>query len=215
MNNNYYVYLLTDPRKNNEIFYCGKGKGDRWKSHLGGWSGNGRNSPTANKVESIKSQGMQPGVIFLHENITDEREAYDLESDYIRKNLDKLTNIKIDARPPKNTGGRRFTKSQKSKDEASVRIKAEYADPNHKREHWTKKYTTEVINKKISAGDPGKSRRGKPALNRTPIIETTTNQIFKSQTEAAYILNLKQSDISNILSGRQKSTKGYKFIYTK
>ena len=46
----YYVYLLTDPRNNHEVFYCGKGTGDRWKSHLGHWSGNGKNNPTEKKI---------------------------------------------------------------------------------------------------------------------------------------------------------------------
>ena len=48
----YYVYLLTDPRNNHEVFYCGKGHGDRWKSHLGHWSGNGKNNPTENKIKN-------------------------------------------------------------------------------------------------------------------------------------------------------------------
>ena len=58
----YYVYLLTDPRNNHEVFYCGKGTGDRWKSHLGHWSGNGKNNPTENKINKIQEEGLQPGV---------------------------------------------------------------------------------------------------------------------------------------------------------
>ena len=91
----YYVYLLTDPRKNNEPFYCGKGTGDRWKSHLGHWSGNGKNNPTENLIYKIQAEGKQPGVIFLYENIEDEEVAYKLESEYIRENFSKLTNVKL------------------------------------------------------------------------------------------------------------------------
>jgi hypothetical protein len=54
---------------------------------------------------------------------------------------------------------------------------------------------------------------GKPALSRTPITETTTGQTFPSQTIAAKQLNIKQGDICNVLKGRQKSTKGYVFVY--
>lgn len=79
--------------------------------------------------------------------------------------------------------------------------------------HWSNSYTKEEVSKRISLGDPGKSRRGKPALNRTQIIETTQNRIFASQLEAASVLNIRQGDIANCLSGRQKSVKGYRFEY--
>lgn len=211
----YYIYLLTDPRYNNKVFYCGKGKGDRWKSHLGHWSGNGKNNPTENKIKKIQSCGLQPGVIFLYENISDENIAYQLEESYIRENFDNLTNLKIDAKPPKNMGGRTFKKSDKVKKEASVRVKKEY--DSGKRIHWmlSGKFTSAEISKLISAGDPGKSNRGKKSKNCIPIIEITTNRMFSSQTEAADILNIRQGDINNILNGRGKSIKGYKFIYAK
>ena len=66
---NYYVYLLIDPR-NNKIFYCGKGKGDRWKSHLGHWSGNGKNNPTENKIRKMQREGFQPKVKFYKRKIS-------------------------------------------------------------------------------------------------------------------------------------------------
>lgn len=207
----YYVYLLTDPRNNDEVFYCGKGTGDRWKSHLGHWSGNGKNNPTANKIKHIQNVGLQPGVTFLHKDIEDETLAYELESSYIRENFDKLTNLKIEARPPKNTGGRTFKKSDKAKSEQSQRLKEEYS--SGKKQHWTTLYTKEEVSKKISAGDPGKSNRNKPSKNRTPILECTTNREFSSQIEASTELHVRQGDISNCLKGRQKSAKGYVFKY--
>jgi hypothetical protein len=54
---------------------------------------------------------------------------------------------------------------------------------------------------------------GKPNHRRRKVIETTTGQTFESLTEAAKQLNIKQSDIGNVLGGRQKSTKGYRFEY--
>jgi hypothetical protein len=207
----YYVYLLTDPRNNDEEFYCGKGTGDRWKSHLGHWSNNGENNPTSNKIKKIQEQGLQPGVIFLHKDIEDENLAYRLEEDYIRANFQKLTNLKIEAKPPKNTGGRFFKKTKKSIKEQSERLKVEYA--TGRRKHWTTFYSKEEISRKISMGDPGKSKRGKPSPSRTPVTEITTQQTFVSQTEAANILKLKQGDINSCLRGRQKSTKGYMFKY--
>jgi hypothetical protein len=45
----------------------------------------------------------------------------------------------------------------------SEKRKQEYASGTRK--HWTTFYSTEVVSKKISAGDPGKSTRGKKAWN--------------------------------------------------
>jgi hypothetical protein len=53
----------------------------------------------------------------------------------------------------------------------------------------------------------------KPAKNRKPIIEITTNNEFGSQLEAAKTLGIRQGDIGNCLKGRQKSVKGYMFKY--
>ena len=209
--NVYYVYLLTDPRKNDEVFYCGKGKGDRWKTHLEHRSGNGKNNPTEHKVKAIQRAGMQPGVKFLHTNILDEELAYELEAAYLKENINNLTNIRIVRGPPKNTGNRTFKKSKKACEEQTERLKIDYA--TGKRKHWTTSYSPDEVSKKISQGDPGKSNRGKPANNRTQVLETTTNEVFVSQTDAANKLGIKQGDISNCLAGRQKSVKGYVFVY--
>lgn len=206
----YYVYLLTDPRNNHEVFYCGKGTGDRWKSHLGHWSGNGKNNPTENKIKKIQAQGLQPGVIFLYENIINEDEAYRLEENYIKENFDKLTNIKIEAKPPSTKGkpswnkGKKLSKQHKENIANGMQgLKRGPACPK------------ERARLQIMAFKPGKEHPGygKPALNRKSIIETTTNTVYTDQISAAKSLGIKQSDIANCLAGRQKSVKGFKFDY--
>jgi hypothetical protein len=201
----YYVYLLTDPRNNNEVFYCGKGKDDRWKSHLGHWSGNGKNNPTENKIKRIQNEGLQPGVIFLHENIEDEDLAYKLEEDYIRENFNNLTNIKIDAKPPSAKGRTPWNKGLKYKNP-----KVTEALTGRKRGPYSEEHRRAISESLKGEKHP---MYGKPNHRRRKVIETTTGQTFESLTEAAKQLNIKQSDIGNVLGGRQKSTKGYRFEY--
>ena len=203
----YYVYLLTDPR-NNEVFYCGKGKGDRWKSHLGHYSGNGKNNPTENKIKRIQSDGLQPGVIFLHENIEDEDLAYDLESNYIKENFNKLTNLKIDAKPPSATGRIGWSRGK----QLTLKHRRAIADGmrGNKRGSYSEEHKRAISESLKGDKHP---MYGKQALSITAIIETTTGIKFSSQTEASAHLNIRQGDINNVLKGRQKSTKGYRFEY--
>lgn len=206
----YYVYLLTDPRNNNQVFYCGKGSGDRWKSHLGHWSGNGKNNPTDNRIYKIQSSGLQPGVIFLYENITDEAEAYRLESNYISENFNTLTNLKIDAKPPSASGKIPWNKGKKRDSAVTDKIvKKQKGQTN--RNFKNKDQWKQNISKSLSGNlHP---MYGKPAANKKSVIELKTNQKFSSQTIAAKMLNIRQGDIANCLAGRQKSVKGYQFIY--
>ena len=54
---------------------------------------------------------------------------------------------------------------------------------------------------------------GKPANNRKSVIETTTNTVYTDQITAAKSLELRQGDIANCLARRQKSVKGFRFVY--
>jgi len=206
----YYVYLLTDPRNNDEVFYCGKGNGHRWRSHIGHWSGNGENNPTANKIKKIQAEGLQPGVIFLHNNIEDENLAYKLEEDYIKENYDKLTNICIDARPPSNKGKPSTMKGKKHSEESKEKIRNSLLGQKRGsyNEQWRKAISDSLKGDKHPMFN-------KPANNRTAILETTTNATFTNQVEAANILGIRQGDIANCLAGRQKTVKGYVFKYHK
>ena len=204
----YYVYLLTDPRNNNQIFYCGKGSGDRWKSHLGHWSGNGKNNPTENKIRKMQAEGFQPGVIFLHENIADEKLAYDLETAYIEENFDNLTNLKKDSRPPSAKGRPSWNKGMKMSDEFKLAISKRLT--GQKRGKYSAEHRRAISESLRGEKHP---MFGKPANNRTCIVETTTNTVYTDQLTAASTLGIRQGDISNCLAGRQKSVKGFKFEY--
>lgn len=204
----YYVYLLTDPRNHNNVFYCGKGSGDRWKSHLGHWSGNGKNNPTENKIKRIQAEGLQPGVIFFHNNIDDEKLAYDLETAYIEEHFDKLTNLKKEAKPPNAKGRIPWNKG--------IKMSKEFGEAITKRLTGKKRGSySEEHKQAISESLKGEKHPmfNKPAKNRKDIIEITTNQLFSNQLEAAEKLKIRQSDINNCLKGRQKSVKGFEFKY--
>jgi hypothetical protein len=209
--NSYYVYLLTDPRNNNSVFYCGKGKGDRWKSHLGHWSGNGKNNPTENKIKKIKGAGLEPGVIFLHKDIIDEELAYELETKYIAENFYSLTNLKIDANPPSRKGQPAWNKGKKMPEQSveQGRLKRIGVRKNFKnKEEWRKNVSKSLAGNKHPMF-------GKSAVNCKSVLEITTGKKFDSLSIAATELGLKQGDISNCLAGRQKSTKGYRFQFNK
>jgi len=95
--NNFYIYIYLDPRKPGkyeygdycflyEPFYIGKGKGRRLNDN------SHRSVYFKNKINKIRNCGLEPNVIKLFENITEEK-SFILESDLInlvgRKDLDK------------------------------------------------------------------------------------------------------------------------------
>lgn len=85
----YYVYLLSDPISG-EIFYVGKGKGNRVFSHLK----DNTNNQKSRKIKDLKSKGLEPKIEFLVHGVDDEITIKKIEAsiiDLIGKN--KLTNI--------------------------------------------------------------------------------------------------------------------------
>ena len=63
----YYVYLISDP-SNGEIFYVGKGKGNRVFSHFKETGG----SEKINKIKEIKDKRLEPKIEILVHGVEDE-----------------------------------------------------------------------------------------------------------------------------------------------
>lgn len=84
----YYVYFLCDPILN-EVFYVGKGSGNRFKNH--GTKSDKTNSVKKHRIKSIKKLGFDIQVVFIKDNMN-ESDALSLERNLIR-NLEGLTNI--------------------------------------------------------------------------------------------------------------------------
>jgi hypothetical protein len=112
-NDFYYVYCYLDPHTKSP-FYVGKGKKDRAYTHLmniRATNANKNKTRFKNKIEKLKREGMQPEIIFLAQNITDETIAYEIEEQFIRKygraGYDPagiLLNICENSRPPNHKG---------------------------------------------------------------------------------------------------------------
>lgn len=71
----HYVYLYIDPR-NHEVFYVGKGRGNRAFSHLADTSEGGK----AERIAEIREAGHQPVVEILLHGLKTSEEAYRVEA---------------------------------------------------------------------------------------------------------------------------------------
>lgn len=105
MENKFYVYGLTNPLKENEYFYIGKGTGDRCLAHFK--EKKVVNPHKTNTIKQILAAGLEVGVVKIKEDLTEDQ-AYLLEEELIaqygRKDYDEfgiLTNICSSNRPPK------------------------------------------------------------------------------------------------------------------
>jgi hypothetical protein len=87
----YYVYFLIDPR-NNEVFYIGKGKGQR-RFHHEVEARKGRRSRKCDRIRAILDAGLTPFAPII-ERFTVEAEAYAREASLIAEiGLENLTNV--------------------------------------------------------------------------------------------------------------------------
>ena len=88
----YYVYLLADP-ETNDVFYIGKGTGNRIFSHLNRALTSPQASDKLEKIRAIQSKGFQVQHVIHRHGLT-EKEAFEVEAsliDYI--GITGLTNI--------------------------------------------------------------------------------------------------------------------------
>jgi len=85
---NYYVYIYSNP-KTGEIFYVGKGKGNRVFSHLEEHG----NSQKILYISELKKQGLNPKIEIIIHGLEDEKTALRVESSIIDLiEIKKLTN---------------------------------------------------------------------------------------------------------------------------
>jgi len=85
----YYVYLYIDPR-NDQIFYVGKGRGNRAFSHLRDQGKSEKNL----RIHEIQSDGFQPKIEILVHGLEDESTARKIEASIIDLlGIVNLTNI--------------------------------------------------------------------------------------------------------------------------
>lgn len=110
----YYIYSYLDPFTMLP-FYIGKGSKSRAFKHLDETYQNTENKKKYARIESLRKKGCEPIIEFLHINIADEMEAYEIEKSYIhqfgRLGIDEggiLCNICIDNNPP-NAKGRKLS----------------------------------------------------------------------------------------------------------
>lgn len=75
----YYVYLLSDPRDDDEVFYVGKGIGNRVFAHARGALDLGEDTPKADRIRSIVQAGHRVKTEFLRFGL-DERTAFEVEA---------------------------------------------------------------------------------------------------------------------------------------
>lgn len=84
----YYVYIYSNP-KTDEIFYVGKGKGNRVFAHLEDQS----DSKKVQQIKELRNQGVEPNIEILIHGLEDEKTALRVESSIIDLiGIKKLTN---------------------------------------------------------------------------------------------------------------------------
>lgn len=97
----FYVYLLIDPA-DEQVFYVGKGTGDRFRQHGAAAMLLADDAPAAEvgaklaRIHSIRQQGRQPIIEFARIRIPTEKEAYLVEAvliDVLARRAAALTNV--------------------------------------------------------------------------------------------------------------------------
>lgn len=119
MNDTFYIYALTDPRKKDKEFYIGKGRNPegRLYEHLSQASG-GYKSHKCNVIKAIWEEGLDVGLTTLC-SIEGEDKAFELEKKWIAfYGMENLTNMTVGGEGP---AGLEHTKEHKKKNSEGLK----------------------------------------------------------------------------------------------
>lgn len=191
----YYVYSLIDPR-NDQPFYIGKGKGNRYKRHLAENKHATINLKKFNKIEAIRSAGLEPIAKIIAYFDTEEK-AYEYERHLIQESAD-LTNIQ-----PGGQGGR--GNDQWKTDNPSSKIKGLTYEQRYGSEKasWMRSIRSQKFAGRKFSYDT-KQRMSKAATSRDHSYKqkrvSTPMGIFESVHSAALAYGISDSALSQRLS---------------
>lgn len=199
MSNKYYVYIWRI-KETKEIFYIGKGCGNRYKAL----------SPRNSYFKKIiKKYDCEPKIILSG---LDEQRAYDMEVIIGKKLKEKGL-----ARATFDLGGKESIRSE------MVRKKLSLSKIGSKNPMYNKKQSQETINKRVAklkghkVSEETKVKIGISNGKKVAQIEPKTMKIvniFYSANEASRQLNISRKDsIARVCRGERKTCKGYIWKY--
>lgn len=198
----FYVYLLTNPLKNNEPFYVGKGCGNRAFWHIK-QAKRGYKSHKCNTIRQIIAAGCEPNVKFVDQNI-DEDTAFDCE----KLLIDLIGRAYVGAGPLTNVskGGEGATGLDRSGENNSnfgkYGLDASFGGKKHSEE--TKQLMSEKQRGRLVSEETKlKMRKPKSEAGRKAIAEARKVSEYKP-TEA------QKAKIAQSLKGRESPMKGRK-----
>jgi len=191
----YYVYCYKNPLKNDEIFYIGKGKGNRMYDHLKNVLNN-INSKNQNRhkyytIKNILVSGKLPIIEIMYDNLT-EQQAYEYEKQLILQYKSSLTNITNGG-----TGGDTITNNP-NKLIISDKIRKSNTGKSHGDAY--KKHMSEMHSGKNNPffgkhhTDENKYKSGSSMRNKKQTIEhvnakkTTTEYVIKNNTNNTILI---------------------------
>lgn len=199
--NDYYVYGLVN--HNNEIFYIGKGKGNRWKRHYGPSSI--EKDPNRHKINTIiktrKILGYDPQPVILKKNLCEE-EAFMLEKKLVNEKCNILTNISPGGRPE---GGFKEYHKRIRKHGLSDEHKRKISE-SHKGKKLSEEHKRVAINNLMKKGMSWEERYGveKAKEHRKKCSEKTKGKTYEEIHGIAKAKELRKKR-SNTMKGKIKS----------
>lgn len=187
----YYVYILLDPRKNNEPFYVGKGKDKRAESHID--RDDKHNPLKTNVINKIKESGLIPVIEYHKENLC-ENIAF----------LEEIRLIKLYGRRDLGTGILTNLTDGGEGAAGYIRTEKDQEKWNNSRKKSGYKHPEEVI-EKISASNTGKKRsiETKKKLSESHIGKTQTNESNRKRSESLKGRKISEEQRKNLSDTRK------------